>query len=171
MPTQPPSPRPFFASFLSAFRSRTIPSAQASSMTVSKSQTQPSSTTSTSQNVSNPTVATSQPLPIAKSSGPTSSALSQLHSPPLSRSPGPSPGERLGHMSSPTPGHQHHAGRTKRRGSDSSSEGVNWREAVGEKWYIGGQTATGEERYFRMGVVRRDRSLERDRGSVDGMSL
>jgi hypothetical protein len=24
-----------------------------------------------------------------------------------------------------------------------------------EKWYVGGRTATGEERYFKLGVVRR----------------
>ncbi len=41
----------------------------------------------------------------------------------------------------------------------------------GEKWYVGGTTAQGEERYFRMNVVagRRDRSLERS--SIDRMSL
>jgi len=44
-----------------------------------------------------------------------------------------------------------------RRGSDSSSEG--FRDVLGaEKWYIGGRTATGEERYFKLGVVRRQRS-------------
>jgi len=44
-----------------------------------------------------------------------------------------------------------------RRGSDSSSEG--FRDVMGkEKWYIGGRTQTGEERYFKLGVVRRRRS-------------
>lgn len=58
----------------------------------------------------------------------------------------------------------------RRRGSDSSSEGNGWREAGGaEKWYVGGRTAAGEERFFKLGVVRRDRSL--DRISADRMSL
>lgn len=57
----------------------------------------------------------------------------------------------------------------RRRGSDSSNEGVRWQETMGEKWYIGGRNARGEEKYFKMGVVRRDRSL--DRGSIDRMSL
>ncbi|KAJ8062065.1 hypothetical protein OCU04_009844 [Sclerotinia nivalis] len=44
-----------------------------------------------------------------------------------------------------------------RRGSDSSSEG--FRDVMGkEKWYIGGRTQGGEERYFQLGVVRRRRS-------------
>lgn len=56
----------------------------------------------------------------------------------------------------------------RRRGSDSSNEG--FRDVVGgEKWYIGGRTAAGEERFFKLGVVRRDRSLER--ASTDRLSL
>ena len=44
-----------------------------------------------------------------------------------------------------------------RRGSDSSSEG--FRDVLGaEKWYIGGRTAAGEEKYFKLGVVKRQRS-------------
>lgn len=55
-----------------------------------------------------------------------------------------------------------------RRGSDSSSEG--FRDVLGkEKWYIGGRTAGGEERYFKLGTVRRQRSWgER---SLDRLSL
>jgi len=56
----------------------------------------------------------------------------------------------------------------RRRGSDSSSEG--FREALGaEKLYIGGRTAAGEERFFKLGVVRRIRSG--DRLSLDRLSL
>ncbi|KAF7914561.1 uncharacterized protein EAF01_000967 [Botrytis porri] len=44
-----------------------------------------------------------------------------------------------------------------RRGSDSSSEG--FRDVMGkEKWYIGGRTQGGEERYFQLGVIKRRRS-------------
>lgn len=55
-----------------------------------------------------------------------------------------------------------------RRGSDSSTEG--FRDVLGtEKWYIGGRTATGEEKYFKLGVIRRQKS--RDRLSLDRLSL
>lgn len=55
-----------------------------------------------------------------------------------------------------------------RRGSDSSSEG--FRDVVGaEKWYIGGRTAGGEEKYFKLGVIKRQRSI--DRLSLDQLSL
>ncbi|KAI4237893.1 MAG: hypothetical protein LQ349_001493 [Xanthoria aureola] len=57
----------------------------------------------------------------------------------------------------------------QRRGSDSSSEG-GFREVLGgEKWYIGGRTAAGEERFYRMGIVRRERSWEGR--SFDRLSL
>ncbi|EFX05737.1 hypothetical protein CMQ_3806 [Grosmannia clavigera kw1407] len=56
----------------------------------------------------------------------------------------------------------------RRRGSDSSSEG--FRDVMGaDKWYIGGRTAAGEERFFKLGVVRRVRSG--DRLSLDRLSL
>lgn len=58
-----------------------------------------------------------------------------------------------------------------RRGSDSSSEG--FRDAPtapgAGPWYIGGRTATGEERFYKLGVVRRSRSG--DRLSLDRLSL
>jgi len=56
----------------------------------------------------------------------------------------------------------------RRRGSDSSSEG--FRDVLGnEKWYVGGRTAGGEEKYFKLGVVKRVRS--NDRLSLDRLSL
>lgn len=56
----------------------------------------------------------------------------------------------------------------RRRGSDSSSEG--FRDAIGaDKWYIGGRTATGEEKFFKLGVVRRVKS--NDGLSLDRLSL
>lgn len=39
----------------------------------------------------------------------------------------------------------------------------------GEKWYVGGRTAQGEERFYRLGMVRKERSC--DRGSLDRLSL
>merc|ERR1712000_754103 len=57
---------------------------------------------------------------------------------------------------------------SRRRGSDSSSEG--FRDALGaDKWYIGGKTAGGEEKFFKMGVIKRVRS--NDRLSLDRLSL
>lgn len=38
-----------------------------------------------------------------------------------------------------------------------------------EKWYIGGRTAGGEERYYKLSMVRRERSA--DRLSADRLSL
>lgn len=56
----------------------------------------------------------------------------------------------------------------RRRGSDSSSEG--FRDVLGaDKWYIGGRTAAGEEKFFKLGVVKRVRS--QDRLSLDRLSL
>lgn len=64
----------------------------------------------------------------------------------------------------PIPG----AGAARRRGSDSSSEG--FRDVIGgDKWYIGGRTAGGEEKFFKLGVVRRVKS--NDRLSLDQLSL
>ncbi|KAI0388605.1 hypothetical protein F5Y17DRAFT_470324 [Xylariaceae sp. FL0594] len=55
-----------------------------------------------------------------------------------------------------------------RRGSDSSSEG--FRDVLGaDKWYIGGRTAAGDEKFFKLGVVKRVRS--QDRLSLDRLSL
>jgi hypothetical protein len=56
----------------------------------------------------------------------------------------------------------------ERRGSDSSSDG--FRDASGaEKWYIGGRTAAGEEKFYKLSMVKRPRSL--DRLSIDRLSL
>jgi hypothetical protein len=61
--------------------------------------------------------------------------------------------------------------RRNRRGSDSSSEGgMGYRDVLGaEKWYIGGRTAAGEERFYKLSMVRRDTSA--DRLSADRLSL
>ncbi|RAQ74397.1 hypothetical protein COH20_011858 [Aspergillus flavus] len=42
----------------------------------------------------------------------------------------------------------------QRRGSDSSNGSGGFRDALGpEKWYIGGRTPGGEERFYRLGMV------------------
>jgi len=60
-----------------------------------------------------------------------------------------------------------------RRGSDSSSDGgCGFRDVSrpgGERWYIGGRTTGGEERYYKLSMVRRERS--EDRLSADRLSL
>lgn len=71
----------------------------------------------------------------------------------------------------------------QRRGSDSSSEG-GWGVAgaggglgksdaglgaAADKWYIGGRAANGEERFYKLGLVRRYESA--DRLSLDRLSL
>lgn len=64
---------------------------------------------------------------------------------------------------------QHRVPPQQRRGSDSSSDG-GFRDALGgEKWYIGGRTAGGEERFYRLGMVKKERSG--DRLSLDRLSL
>ncbi|CEJ81439.1 hypothetical protein VHEMI01562 [[Torrubiella] hemipterigena] len=56
----------------------------------------------------------------------------------------------------------------RRRGSDSSSEG--FRDAIGTSgWYIGGKGVSGEETFFKVGVVRRIKS--NDGLSLDRLSL
>lgn len=42
----------------------------------------------------------------------------------------------------------------QRRGSDSSSSSGGFKDIMGpEKWYIGGRTAAGEEKFYRLGLV------------------
>ncbi|KAG9243447.1 hypothetical protein BJ878DRAFT_543251 [Calycina marina] len=149
----PTNQRPSLSNFLAAFR------AHSAVTTHSKSVSSPSTPTPNTQSSSTSTsqTAASTPRTIATSTksslGATSAALASIHSPrnissPLSRSPGEegSFGKGVGVGIG-----------ARRRGSDSSSEG--FRDVLGaEKWYIGGRTATGEERYFKLGVVRRQRS-------------
>ncbi|KAI4244107.1 MAG: hypothetical protein L6R40_003091 [Gallowayella cf. fulva] len=186
-----PTNRPFFANFLAAFRAH-------SALTASKTSTSPPSITNatpTSQftlpsasaartitTSPSPPQPTSQ-SPYSSTSPPTASQLkASTASPPtassattaaLSAAAAGALSHRAHHAStSPPPRSPTNAPFTRipqRRGSDSSSEG-GFREVLGgEKWYIGGRTATGEERFYRMGIVRRERSWERR--SFDQLSL
>jgi len=161
MPTQ----RPFFANFLAAFRAHSAIQQQSKGPTPSTSHASHTTSGASSSATAATNSSPSHPRSIAtKASGATTTALNQLHSPratstsPLSRSPGQS-----------SPGYmQRSESANRRRGSDSSSEG--FRDVLGaEKWYIGGRTAAGEERFFKLGVVRRERSI--DRLSLDRLSL
>jgi len=150
--------RPFFANFLALFRAHSALTKAPTTTSVTPTTTQ-ASTFSPQTLSSARSMATKSP-----SQGATTAAVqaaSQLShtrhpSSPVSRSP---PASR-----SPPPNF-----RPQRRGSDSSSDG-GFRDALGgEKWYVGGRTATGEERFYKLGMVRKERSG--DRLSMDRLSL
>ncbi|TDZ18200.1 hypothetical protein Cob_v009013 [Colletotrichum orbiculare MAFF 240422] len=157
-----PSQRPFFLStFFSSFRQSTTLSAQQPNK--HSSQTSSSASYATQSTASAPRAISSNGASSSSNSGssqatstsatrPTSGVMNQypLHSP---RGGIPIPGS---------------SGSNRRRGSDSSSEG--FRDVLGaDKWYIGGRTAAGEEKFFKLGVVRRVRS--NDGLSLDRLSL
>lgn len=165
-----PSNHPFLSSFLSAFRAHSVIQQQ-SKHTTSQVTSQVTSSQAAHASTASAAVSHSSPRTITATSttkGAATATLTSLHSPrahptsPLSTSPGdPS--------SSPTATTQRRYIQERgRRGSDSSSEG--FRDVLGkEKWYVGGRTAAGEERYFKLGTVRRQRSwAER---SLDRLSL
>ena len=189
-----PANRPFFSNFLATFRAHqsvhhAVKSASSTALTCATSQTStvPGATTlSTSTSNSASTASQASRTITAKAaqaqqastsqSGPngtTTMALSpaphfQPHrhrnASPYSRSPGSvspvgPPGFPLG---TPTQ-------RRGRRESDSSNEGFKDALGAGENWYIGGRTAAGEEKYYKLTMVKRPRSV--DRLSLDRMSL
>ncbi|KAL1870564.1 hypothetical protein VTK73DRAFT_2539 [Phialemonium thermophilum] len=168
-----PSQRPFFlSSFFAALRqpaasglSGQQPNKSASSATPYQSQSSPGSgarAVSTSANNSTSSASASSSSSSSAGSG---GVVNQLPIHASSRSQ-PQQQQHHHHHHSPIPIPQ--SGADRRRGSDSSSEG--FREVLGaDKWYIGGRTAAGEEKFFRLGVVRRVRS--RDRLSLDRLSL
>lgn len=163
------SNRPFFSNFLAAFRAHSaLRKATTSSVTST-------STNSSSQSTHLAAAATALTSPITAraittkatsnpQSNTTTTTITQAnsHFTPRTRRPSHSPVSRS--PASPTS-----FGSKQRRGSDSSSDG-GFRDALGgEKWYIGGRTAAGEERFYRLGMVRRERSG--DRLSLDRLSL
>ena len=161
------SNRPFFSGFLAAFRAQSqvqkaagAPSAGATSY--------PHSTSTASQTAHSATPPASRT--ITTKAGPTPGATTaavqasgqftptRQHQAPYHRSTSPTA------KAFPIPG----ASARSRRGSDSSSEGFH--EVMGgEKWYIGGRTATGEEKFYKLGMVKRHRSV--DRLSLDRLSI
>ncbi|KAI1875047.1 uncharacterized protein JN550_002476 [Neoarthrinium moseri] len=159
----PSSQRPFFlSSFLAAFRQQT-PSASTLSASSQPNKTHSHTHPHTHQH------AASGSAPSGARAISTASAAASGQAASSSRAPGgvmnqlPIHSPRGTH-GVPIPG----AASGRRRGSDSSSEG--FRDVLGgEKWYIGGRTAGGEEKFFKLGVVRRVRS--NDRLSLDRLSL
>ncbi|KAI1373957.1 hypothetical protein F4677DRAFT_427752 [Hypoxylon crocopeplum] len=160
----PSSQRPFFlSSFLAAFRQQAPPALSATSQP-NKHTSQPSSGPSTSgtRSISSTSHSHSQSQSSSQqqSQQRTGGVMNQL---PLQ-----SPPHRHHHSPGPHRPGMPIPGSGRRRGSDSSSEG--FREVIGaDKWYIGGRTAGGEERFFKLGVVKRVRS--QDRLSLDRLSL
>lgn len=156
MPSQRPSV-PFLSSFLAAFRQQSA-APSLSSQQAKQHSSQPSASAS-SYSTGGPTAprAISTAAAAASAASASRSAAAggggvvnqlPLHSPRGNGVPIPGAG--------------------RRRGSDSSSEG--FRDVLGaDKWYIGGRTAGGEEKFFPLGVVRRIRST--DRLSLDRLSL
>lgn len=167
-----PSQRPYFlSSFIAAFRQQPPPSnhSQASSTgkqhtPASQQQSQPqhTSSTSTSSPAQTSTIAAAAVAAAAAANHHHHRHGVTLHSPRASpANVGTSPAAAT--VGIPIP-----SGGGRRRGSDSSSEG--FRDVLGaDKWYIGGRTATGEEKFFKLGVVRRVRS--NDGLSLDRLSL
>jgi hypothetical protein len=172
----PTTNRPFFGSFLSAFRAHgasmqkaavTSPTNTATS-TAQSTYTQSSATSN--MNTSGTSNSVTQARTITTKTGPTTGATSvaiqashfqtsrQHSTSPYSRSPG-----------SPGTGALTPLQSRGRRGSDSSSEGFRETSLGAEKWYIGGRTAGGEERVYKLSMVKRPRSI--DRLSLDRMSL
>src|ERR1700760_5114778 len=142
--------------------------AASASASTAQGNTTSAPSTRTTQSISPPTAMNSAPL---KATATTTSVSAHgvpyqrqhHHTSSYSRSPGTSPGPTRGFLSgtmnssSSTTTNQ---ATSRRRGSDSSSEG--FREILGsEKWYIGGRTAAGEEKFYRLGMVRRPRSIDR----------
>ncbi|KAI1496958.1 hypothetical protein F5X99DRAFT_398529 [Biscogniauxia marginata] len=176
----PSSQRPFFlSSFLAAFRQTTPPSSLPASSQANKHTHAAQSTSGSTAYGSSPT---SSPAPAAARSISTTShsnPASQPHSHSASTSPSPQRTSSSSVMNqiplhSPRNHPRHQQGMPipgsggRRRGSDSSSEG--FRDVLGaEKWYIGGRTAGGEEKFFKLGVVKRVKS--QDRLSLDRLSL
>jgi hypothetical protein len=177
MSNMPTTNRPFFGSFLSAFRAHNA-NIQKTGVTSSPAggpgsaaqspYTQNNSASNT--NTSNTSNTSTQARTITTKAGPTTGATSvaiqashfqtsrQHSTSPYSRSPGSPGAGALTPLQS-----------RGRRGSDSSSEGFRESSLGAEKWYIGGRTAGGEERVYKLSMVKRPRSI--DRLSLDRMSL
>jgi hypothetical protein len=171
-PTTPPTTmttnRPFFGGFLAAFRAQPALQKAANTQTASVASYTPNNNTSSQSQNREPTSSARTITSKARSPSPGANNASvqatnhfqptRQHAPPYHRSTSPTA------KAFPIPG----ASQRSRRGSDSSSEGFH--EAMGaEKWYIGGRTATGEERFYKLGMVKRHRSA--DRLSLDKLSI
>lgn len=147
-----PSQRQYFlSSFFAAFRPQPHPLTQQQQQQQQQQQAkQPTTTTTTTATSAQAaaTTAASRPRTIQAAAAAARNTSVTIHSP---RNAMPIPGASA-----------------RRRGSDSSSEG--FRDAIGTSgWYIGGKGVSGEETFFKVGVVRRIKS--NDGLSLDRLSL
>lgn len=190
------SQRPFLSNFLAIFRTHTPPIAKATpSLTAAASTTttsaqslwtsaaavplvkQPSQSTDKPATSPRPINARSTPYNASSTTAAQDRQLQALQhnvSPQthLPRSPSTGSLPMYGPPNKPQPSYPTlHETRRTRRGSDSSSDSGGFREvrSGGERWYIGGITASGEEKYYKLGMVKRERSA--DRISADQLSL
>ena len=159
--------RPFFSNFLAAFRAQSATMQKTAAPSAAGAYTH-TSTTST-QNTTNAGANASRTITTKtgpSSPGATTAAVqasgqfqpNRQHAAPYHRSTSPTA------KAFPIPT----ASRRDRRGSDSSNEGFH--EVIGaEKWYIGGRTAAGEEKFYKLGMVKRHKSV--DRLSLDRLSI
>lgn len=189
MPTQ----RPFFANFFSAFRARSSPTFQAKSSTTTgaispsilSASAHVSTTTTTVTSANAPRNITTKSVPDSTAQTINTATISQpvktASTSPFgattltSGSPGttfyrrpPSPSPHGHNLALSPPGHTTPITRGRqRRDSGSSNSSGGFMDAMGsEKWYVGGRTATGEERFYQLSLVsgsdgRRVRSLDR----------
>ncbi|KAL8297846.1 hypothetical protein RB597_007131 [Gaeumannomyces tritici] len=159
-----PSQRPFFLSTVfAAFRQQTAAPSLATTTSQPSKQTTSSSYSTAATAATTAAAAAAAARSAQQSAAPSSSPSQQQQAPAAAAAGGPAtPQGSPAHSPVPIPCPN------RRRGSDSSTEGFrNVRGA--DKWYIGGRTAAGEERFFKLGVMRRVRS--NDRLSLDKLSL
>ena len=173
-----PTNRPFLSNFLAAFRahsaiqSSTSATATTASISTSAGPTAAQSAHMTTQATYPTSSSTARAI---NTKSPTTTGLTTAavqaasHLSHTRRPSNTHASQARSPTSSHTPALGSSFGSRQRRGSDSSSEG-GFRDALGnEKWFIGGRTAQGEERFYKLGMVKRERSG--DRLSLDRMSL
>lgn len=154
--------RPFFSNFLAAFRAQSAIQKTAATAAATASPTATHSSANATLTITTKTA--TSPSPGATSAAVQSTGQFQptrQHAPQY-RSTSPKA------KAFPIPGAAASPGQRHRRGSDSSNEGFH--EVMGaEKWYIGGRTGTGEEKFHKLAMVKRHRSV--DRLSLDRLSI
>lgn len=155
--------RPFFSNFLAAFRAQSAIQKAATSQAAASSYAHSSVAATQASGPATRAIATKTAPASSGAAAVAVQAAGQFqptrqHAAPYHRSTSPTT------KAFPIPG----ATRRDRRGSDSSNEGFH--EVKGaEKWYVGGRTAAGEEKYYKLGMIKRHRSV--DRLSLDKLSI
>ncbi|KAI9903845.1 hypothetical protein N3K66_000374 [Trichothecium roseum] len=162
-----PSQRPFFlSSFIAAFRQQPTINQPQPNKHATPSSAATTSATATAAAAAAAAASASSSSSAASASTPPSSPQNTASAPRSIAAAGASHNHAAQGNAGGSVGHAAYPSR--RRGSDSSSEG--FRDVIGaDKWYIGGRTPGGEEKFFKLGVVKRVRS--NDGLSLDRLSL